>query len=570
MSNPTDMSTKFYQSGPEENPKAAAMTGTTTISVPKKSRTGKNPDQVVHNQGEDVKKTRKNAAQVAPTSVGIEETGQTTVEAAEAVSKSAAKDQAHATNGAERGVARKAKKNQAAVAPEKLSEAEAKQLTQFEEAISEVAKDAQEGFGKTAEAFYQIQTKRLYREHGTFTAYFKTRFGYSRAHANRFAQAGEVMEKMSPRGDILKKLDSESHFRPLTALLKEPEKLEQIFDLLEAWDAWTDSDILPATMVHAAKIFITPPTEAKDPDGRKNEIQEAVTALIEDEEAKAKADPREEVAGEVMKTCQRLREQVKSLATRRTTKIEWTEKTWNTVQGCKWKSPACDFCYAAKAAATRLADMYPGIAMKKKDGTYVFCGKILLLAERLGDPLFNRTPTKYFVNSMADLFHQDVPEDFISAVFDVMEKAPWHIFQVLTKRVDRMAEFTKKRYRDSEPPQHIWMGATMENQKCFDERMPLLKQVKAAVRWLSCEPLLGPITLTDTDAIDWVVVGGESNGKRKMEKAWATDLRDQCAKSKIAFYFKQWGDFSEDGDPQRGKKEKNATLDGEIHHDYPE
>ncbi|MEI6072536.1 MAG: DUF5131 family protein [Verrucomicrobiae bacterium] len=517
-----------------------------------------------------MKKTRKNAAQVAPTSAGIEESGKAaeaeTLSENSEVSKAAAKDQAPASKGAGGGATRKAKKDQAEVVPEKLSEAEAKQLTQFEEAISTVAKDAQEGFGKKAEAFYQIQTKRLYRAHGTFTGYFKTKFGYSRAHANRFAQAGAVMEKLSPRGDILKKLDSESHYRPLALLLKEPEKLEQVCDLLEAWDAWTESDVLPAAMVHAAKIFITPPTEARDPDGKENEIMEKVTALI----AEAEAELPEGSPKEVAKIFQNLKAKAKSLATRRTTKIEWTEKTWNTVQGCTWKSPACDYCYAARAAATRLADMYPGIAMKKKDGTYAFCGKILLLPERLSDPLFNRTPTKYFVNSMADLFHPDVPEDFISAVFDVMEKAPWHVFQVLTKRVDRMAEFTQKRYRDSEPPQHIWMGATTENQKCFDERMPLLKQVKAAVRWLSCEPLLGPITLTDTESIDWVVVGGESNGKRKMEKAWATNLRDQCAEPEIAFYFKQWGDFNEEGEPQKGKKEKNATLDGKIHHDYPE
>ena len=533
-----------------------------------------------------MKKTRKNTGQVAPTSAGIEESGQAaeaeTLSENSEVSKAAGSDQAHATKGTESGAARKAKKNQAAVAPEKLSEAEAQQLAQFEEAISAVAKDSREGFGKTAAAFYQIKVKRLYRAHGTFTAYFQTRFGYGRAHANRFAQAGEVMEKLSPRGDILKRLDSESHYRPLALLLKEPEKLEQVCDLLEAWDAWTDSDILSAGMVRAAKVFITPPTEAKNPAGKKNEIQEKVTALIEEEEAKAKADPREEVAGEVMKTCQRLREQVKSLAIRRTTEIEWATKTWNPLQGCTWKSPACDFCYAARLVATRLADMYPGLAKKKKDGTYAFCGKILLLPERLGDPLLERTPAKYFVNSTSDLFHPDVPEDFITAVFDVMEKAPWHTFLVLTKRVDRMVDFSQKRYQESEPPQHIWMGATTENQETFDERMPLLKQVKAKVRWLSCEPLLGPITLTDTESIDWVVVGGESNGKRKMEKAWATNLRDQCAEPEIAFYFKQWGDFNEEGEPQKGKKvqkgakgkngkkEKNATIDGKIHHDYPE
>jgi protein gp37 len=218
--------------------------------------------------------------------------------------------------------------------------------------------------------------------------------------------------------------------------------------------------------------------------------------------------------------------------------------------------------------ATRGADLYPGLAVKKGD-SYAFNGKILLLPERLGTPMLNRTPTRYFVNSMSDLFHKDVPEGFISAIFDVMEKAPWHTFQVLTKRPERMAVFTQKRYRDRAPRPNIWLGTSTENQECFDKRSEHLRQVKAAVRWLSCEPLLGAIKLSSTADIEWVVAGGESKGGRPMDKKWAASLRDQCKKAGIPFFFKQWGDFNEEGAPQKEKKDGGAKLDGKIHHEYP-
>ena len=461
----------------------------------------------------------------------------------------------------------KAKSIEVEVVQEKpLTAGEKKLLAQFEKDIHAAAEEAREGFQKMAMAFYQIKEQRLYREHGTFTEYFQKVFGYGRSHANRIADSGQVIEELSPRGDILKKLDTESHYRPLTPLLKEPEKLEQVFDLLETWDAWTDSTVLPAGQVRAAKVFLTPPTEPVDQNGKENEIMEKVTVLIEEAEAELpEGSPKE-----VRKIFQNLKAKAKSLAIRRTTKIAWTQHTWNPLQGCTRASEGCDNCYAAKLLATRLADMYPDLAIMKKDGSYAFTGKILLLPGKLAEPLLNRTPRKYFVNSLSDLFHKGVPEKFISVVFDVMEKAHWHTFQVLTKRPERMAEFTQKRYKDCDAPSHIWLGTSTENQNRFDERIKHLKKVKAAVRWLSCEPLIGPIKLTDMADIDWVVVGGESKGGRTMEKAWATSLRDQCAIAEIPFFFKQWGDFTEDAEHRKGREEGDAKLDGKIHHNYPE
>jgi protein gp37 len=195
-----------------------------------------------------------------------------------------------------------------------------------------------------------------------------------------------------------------------------------------------------------------------------------------------------------------------------------------------------------------------------------------LLPEKLAEPLQDKQPKRWFVNSMSDLFHKGVREEFISEVFAVMEKASWHQFQVLTKRPERMAAFTQKRYKDRQPPANIWLGTSTEDQKALDERYPHLKDTKAAVRWLSIEPMLGRINFSGTEGIDWVVVGGESGSDRRMQKTWAIEIRDQCAKARVPFFFKQWGDTDEDGKRlKRAKKDgliPKATLDGVVHNDY--
>jgi protein gp37 len=222
-----------------------------------------------------------------------------------------------------------------------------------------------------------------------------------------------------------------------------------------------------------------------------------------------------------------------------------------------------------------LADVYPGLAVKKTTAagtiTYAFTGKIQLAPEELAEPLLDPVPKMYFVNSMSDLFHVGVPDEFINDVFTVMELAHWHTFQVLTKRTERMAPYTQKRYADKAPPNNIWLGTSTENQASFDERMPHLRNTKAAVRWLSVEPLLGPIDFGSMEGIAWVVVGGESGpNARPMAKVWATDIRVACKTAGVPFFFKQWGAFDEQG--HKAKKIKHsgpATLDGVVHHEYP-
>lgn len=446
-----------------------------------------------------------------------------------------------------------------------LNPSEKALLKKFEKDIRTAADEAREGFRKMAEAFYQIREKRLYREHGSFTEYFQKTFGYSRSYANRIADAGMFLEQMSSREDILDNFDTEAHFRPLGTLRDNPEKLNQVFELLEDWSGFHDGSGVSPAEVRSAKAFLNPPTEASVSGEKKaKELASKFVSLIEKTVDQLPAG----TSGEITRLFNQLKDKAAALGTPRTSKIEWTQVTWNPLQGCTRASEGCDHCYAAKFVATRGADMYPGLAVQKGD-TYAFTGKILLLPERLGDPLLNTTPTKYFVNSMSDLFHKNVPDKFISAVFDVMEKAHWHEFQVLTKRPERMAAFSQTRYRSRDPLPNIWLGTSTENQEWFDKRIEHLRQVKAAVRWLSCEPLLGAIKLSNMAALDWIVVGGESKGGRRMDKRWATSLRDQCKKAGVPFFFKQWGDFNEEGIRQKETKEGGATLDGKIHHEYP-
>jgi len=208
--------------------------------------------------------------------------------------------------------------------------------------------------------------------------------------------------------------------------------------------------------------------------------------------------------------------------------IEWTEATWNPVTGCTKTSPGCQHCYAERMAL-RLKGM--GQANYTRGFTVTPHPRSLRL------PLAWKKPQMIFVNSMSDLFHEDVPLDFIQKVFDVMHEANWHTYQVLTKRSERLVEL--------DPvlswPSHVWMGVTVESAD-YTYRIDHLRQTHAAVKFLSLEPLLGPLTNLDLTGIHWVVVGGESGpGARPMRPEWVTDIRDHCLRAKVPFFFKQWG-----------------------------
>lgn len=259
--------------------------------------------------------------------------------------------------------------------------------------------------------------------------------------------------------------------------------------------------------------------------------------------------------------------------------IEWTDATWNPVLGCTHVSEGCDNCYAAREASGRLSGhpLYAGLARNGK-----FTGEVRLVPERLEDPLRWRRPRLVFVNSMSDLFHDAVPDEFIARVFAVMAAAHQHIFQVLTKRPARMRSLLSDRdfiaglagriWRS--PPQrtegrviepwyplpNVWLGTSVETQKWADVRIPKLLETPAAVRFLSCEPLLGPLDLNLVPIpihgprdlairqLDWVIVGGESGpGARPMHPEWARDLLIQCLVARVPFFFKQWGEWAPAG-----------------------
>ena len=212
--------------------------------------------------------------------------------------------------------------------------------------------------------------------------------------------------------------------------------------------------------------------------------------------------------------------------------IEWTNVTWNPVTGCDKVGAGCDNCYAE-----RLAERFRGVAGHPFENGF----DLQLRPERLAQPMSWRRPRMIFVNSMSDLFHKGVPRAFVDDVFDVMERADRHVFQLLTKRSSRMRDYVNARYRRRPAPAHVWMGVSIEDETKL-ARARHLRDTVARVRFLSLEPLLGPLRGLDLDGIHWVIVGGESGpGARPMHPDWARAVRDLCLAADAPFFFKQWG-----------------------------
>ncbi len=439
--------------------------------------------------------------------------------------------------------------------------------------IKQCRSDEAANFTKLADAFYQIQEQELYRcaKYPTEAAFFKEKLGYSRSTSLRLAKEGRLLHRLSSMEDKPVGLfTSDRHLRPLLKF-KDAEQ-DAAITLARKWMRLADLSELSPKLMEAAVTFLHP---SAPPAAQEQSIEARMAArfrkLVEGE----KAHLPQKTAAAILRVFDNLAKKATALGgPRRSTGIDWTHTTWNPLQGCTRVSSGCDYCYAAKLVATRMADVYPGLAKKLSNGRCAFTGKIKLLPEELAEPLQDKQPKRWFVNSMSDLFHKGVPEHFINQVFAVMEKATWHQFQVLTKRPERMAAFTQKRYKDRQPPGNIWLGTSTENQETFDERYAHLKGTKAAIRWLSIEPMLGPIKFSATDGLDWVVVGGESGSDRRMQKTWVTAIRDQCAKAKVPLFFKQWGMFDENGNKLKKVKKEGlipkATLDGVVHNAYPE
>ena len=259
--------------------------------------------------------------------------------------------------------------------------------------------------------------------------------------------------------------------------------------------------------------------------------------------------------------------------------IEWTETTWNPVTGCTKVSPGCDNCYAIRQAH-RLAGN-PNLAVQRAygettqrlNGRTNWSGLVRTIPARLEQPLRWNKPRRIFVNSMSDLFHEDVPTTFVLAVSEVMKAADWHTYQVLTKRAERLRELLEKDLRSYAELKHIWWGVSVENRRHGLKRIGELRRAPAAVRFLSIEPLLEDLGEIDLTGIHWVIVGGESGPRsRPMKQSWLESIRDQCAAAGVAFFFKQWGAFGpKDGVLKRlGKKTAGRTLDGRTWNEYPQ
>ena len=227
--------------------------------------------------------------------------------------------------------------------------------------------------------------------------------------------------------------------------------------------------------------------------------------------------------------------------------IEWTEATWNPTTGCDKISPGCKNCYAE-----RFAERFRGTPNHPYEQGF----DVRIWEDRLYLPLKWRKPRRVFVNSMSDLFHDQIPEEYIKRVFHTMRQAHWHEFQLLTKRPERMVEILSR--VDLSP--NVWLGVSVESQ-AWTKRIDLLRQVNSSVRFLSCEPLLGPLQL-NLDGIDWVIVGGESgHGARPIEAEWVRSIRDQCIEAQVPFFFKQWGGVH--------KKKTGRLLDERTWDEFP-
>ena len=228
--------------------------------------------------------------------------------------------------------------------------------------------------------------------------------------------------------------------------------------------------------------------------------------------------------------------------------IEWTESTWNPLTGCTKISPGCKNCYAE-----RMAKRLKAMGQEKYRNGF----KLTLHPESLDEPLRWKKPQMIFVNSMSDLFHKDVPVNFIQQVFSVMRQAHWHTFQVLTKRAKRLLELDDQ----IEWPKNVWMGVSVENQD-YTFRIDALRKTHASVKFLSLEPLLGSLSNLNLQGIDWVIVGGESGpGARPMQREWVQAIRYQCERADIPFFFKQWGGTR--------KKKAGRLLDGKTWDEWP-
>lgn len=228
--------------------------------------------------------------------------------------------------------------------------------------------------------------------------------------------------------------------------------------------------------------------------------------------------------------------------------IEWTESTWNPLTGCTKISPGCKFCYAE-----RMAKRLQGMGQRR----YANGFRLTLHEDVLELPLSWKKPQLIFVNSMSDMFHKDVPAWFIQKTFDVMRCASWHQFQVLTKRSGRLRDLSPA----TDWPDNLWMGVSVER-KDYVFRIDHLREAGAAVKFVSLEPLLGPLPTLDLRGIDWVIVGGESGpGARAMEEDWVLEIKAQCRKARVPFFFKQWGGFN--------KKKAGRLLEGRTWDQLP-
>ena len=455
-----------------------------------------------------------------------------------------------------------------------------KKILRAKDKISETGKDCSESLFTISEAIFQIHKDRLYKKSfKSFEAYCKERFGYQRAHANRLKETGRlILEKdTSPFRDVLSLIETESVTRPLTSLDQNQQEL--VLALLRQWLSFKQEQQLSPLLVKSAIQYAnyTPDAPAKTSKTSRlitqfREVVEEAQALLSDE-AKAQAAP----AFDLLESFLALMSD-----SRATDVAKMKGVDWNLSIGCSIGVENTLNPHAAKLLTRTLGSKFKGVSrerkglsLKKKNSSFEFTGKIILLPERMCEAFESAAAQRFRVSPLSDLFDPEIPDEFIKSVFSTMERTPHHVFQLVTQFAERMKLFTQERYKQRQPSENIWLGTFSTNQTGFDQDKQFLLESHSAVRWICVRPAKDNVRLGDLAGIDWLFLEGVTGSGVKLDKARVLEVRDQCEKDKVKFFFESWGDYGEDGkllrESRKHKEHQEAppTVDGKSYQEYP-
>jgi protein gp37 len=455
-----------------------------------------------------------------------------------------------------------------------------KKILRAKDKISETGKECSDSLFTISEAIFQIHKDRLYKNSfKSFEAYCKERFGYQRAHANRLKETGRlIVEKdTSPFGDVLSLIKTGSLSRPLTSLDQDQQEL--VLALLRQWLSFKQEQQLSPLLVKSAIQYANYTADEAAKPSKTSRLISQFQLVVEEAqallsgEAKAQAAPSFDLLDSFMASFSN---------SRRVDVDKMRVFEWHLSKGCSIGFQNTLNPHAARLLARTLGSKFRGVARekksisaKKKNSSFEFTGKIILLPERMCEAFESVPAQRFRVSPLSDLFDPQIPDEFIESVFSTMERSPHHVFQLATQFAERMKLFTQERYKQRQPSENIWLGIFSTSQTSFDQDKQFLLEAHSAVRWICVRPAKDNVPPGDLAGIDWLVLEGVTGSGVRLDRAGVLELRDQCEKDKVKFFFESWGDYGEDGKPLRESKKNNSdqekapTVDGKSHQEYP-